>query len=248
MKDRNDDNQVLAELRTRGIFGNPGGTILTAACFGMALMFVPITLDLSPFLGMAALLGGICLVLGLRAGRMDYRLTPEGLERHFRPFLQPLLKLPARRQSFSYADIKAYRRGEDLARSLRERAFLNIDLRRAPHRIAITGEHDEAGFQAFADAFERQVARLNRGEAAPPLEKPGRRQERPRPIRAKGSFYDTLGAKALTLFFLLLSAGLGAAYLSAEGTPGNLIRFALVILPGTAYLTWRVFIKKGKAG
>ena len=64
-------------------------------------------------------------------------------------------------------------------------------------------------------------------------------------LKERKGFYETLFAKIITVFFILLSIGL--IYLFIIGTLGkatHIFRLFIIIIPGTIYMAYRVFGKK----
>lgn len=58
-------------------------------------------------------------------------------------------------------------------------------------------------------------------------------------------FYDTIWARLLSIFFLLLTAGIIVAMVYTENFKGtNLWRLNVVMIPGTLYMLVRSFGKK----
>lgn len=229
-------------LKTRGFVSNPMGTISMAAFCGLLLMSVSVMVGAHVFVSMGALLAGILGIYGIKAGHMEYLLTSDSLERRFQPFLAQCMGLQGQRQVFAFEDIVSYKQEEDLSRSMRERSFLNITLRRRPYTIWITDEQNPAVFRDFAEAFIQHVEQFNSKAAATgPLASCHKADHR---IRRQPSFYRSLGAKILTLIFILLNLGLMVAFFTGIGSIDSLIRWAGIILPGTFYMVWRVFVQK----
>ena len=221
-------DETIATLATRGIVNRPGRTLATATLAGLFAMGTSFAVTASPVVGMAALFAGILLVLGFRAGAMRFRLTGEGLHRSFVPFAG-LGSRRTREQFFPFAAMRFYRRDRDWSRyRLDEVESLVIALRRPPFRVVIHDMIDKAAFATFADRFEALA------EAAD--------------VPRQASFYGSLWARLLFALFALAAAGL--LVLSALGTlnPTNTFRLLVVILPGVAYMGWRVLRRKAPPG
>lgn len=193
------------------------------------------------FLAMGALFTGIFGAFGILAGKMSFELNEHGLSRNFRPFLLRFFRLPELQQHFQFSDILSFQREKDLSRSLNEVEYLRIKLRKAPFTILITDQVNPSGFRAFADAFEAQVQGYNK-HSPPPLPT----QKAVAPILRKKGFYSTVWAKILTGIFVWATLGLIAALCLGEASVSMILRLALVIIPGTGYMVYRVFLKKDR--
>lgn len=217
------DGQTIAVLSTRGFVARPGRTIAAATFAGLLAMGISFAVSSSPIVGMLALFAGILAVFGLRTGDVDFRLTREGLHRTFVPFAG-IGGRGRREQVFAFTDMRSFRRDRDLSRYRQEEVErLVITLRRPPFRIVI---HDMMGKEAFADFADRF------GELATAAGVPRR-----------PSFYASLWAKLLLAVFALAAGGL--LVLQAVGTlsPTNTFRLMVVILPGVAYMGWRILAR-----
>lgn len=217
------DGDVVAVLETRGFVARPGRTIAAATLFGLLAMSASFAVSSSPFVGMAGLFAGILAVFGLRAGDIGFRLTTKGLHRTFRPFAG--IGGRGRREQFlAFADMRSFRRDRDLSRYRQDEVErLVIALRRPPYRIVI---HDMMGKEAFADFADRF------GELAAAAGVPRR-----------PSFYATLWAKLLLAVFALAAGGLLVLLALGTLSPTNTFRLMVVILPGVAYMGWRVLAR-----
>lgn len=219
--------ETVASLATRGFVRRPGRTIAMATLAGLLAMQISFVVTPSPLVAVAALLAGMLLVLGTRAGDVRLRLTSEGIHRSFVPFAD----LGSRRERelfVPFAAMRSYRRDRDWSRyRSREVESLVIAFRGPPFRLVIHDMIDQPAFAAFAERFEALAAR-----AAVPR-RPG--------------FYATLWAKLLLAMFAA-AAGVLVVFLAA-GTlsPTNSFRLLVVILPGVGYMGWRILGSHGHA-
>lgn len=207
----------------------------------MGLMMIIIFAGGHVLLAMGALLAGILGAFGILSGKMSFELNEHGLSRNFRPFLLRLLRLGELQQHFRYSDILSFQREKDLSRSMNEVEYLRIRLRIAPYTILITDQVNPSDFSIFADAFETQVQGYNE-HRPPPL--PTRNAIAP--IRKKKGFYSTVWAKILTGIFVWATLCLMSALFLGEGSVSMILRMALVIVPGTGYMVYRVFLKQDR--
>jgi hypothetical protein len=161
-----------------------------------------------------------------------------------------LLAGPGEARFFPFAEIVSYKREKDLARSMREVEVLKITVRTAPFHVWINDKVDPVGFRKFADAFVDQVENVNRileaGHLPGDVETSDVVETKPaqRPIRRRKGFYDSVFAKVLTIAFVWANLALTAAFFMGEARPTQLIRFGIVIVSGTAYMVYRVFLKR----
>ena len=211
---------TLATVRTRGIAGNPGTVIATATIVGLFAMSVVIMADLPVLIAVPALLLGIVFVLSRNAGEMVVHLTESGIERTITPMLARFISMEPRHQSFTFEDIRSYRRDHDRSRIRGEVSFLTLHLSKRPSRLVIQDMGGEVHLAPFADAFEALALRHG--------------------IRKRPGFYQTVFARVLTALFVLLAIALSVFALLGVLSPSSLFRLLTIILPGTVYMIWRV--------
>lgn len=194
-----------------------------------------------PFLfSMAGLFAGILLVLGFGGGDMRYTLTSTGIERDFRPFAAQYVRIGQRHQKARFSDIRSYRRDRDLGRDKQEYAFLRLRLGKPPYRMTINSKSGRDAFEAFADAFEAQVAGHGSSPEATTAPRSGAGTPAPRVRREKG-FYDTWFAKGLTIVFAILAVVLSGLQFTGTVAGTNLFRLTVIIIPGVLYMAYRCF-------
>lgn len=236
-------DEPVTKLQTNGFFVQPAVGIFIGTAAGMGLMMVVILAGGHPFLAMGALFAGILGAFGVLSGKMCFELNENGLSREFRPFLARFVRRKASQQHFDFADIVSFQREKDLSRSMKEVEYLRIKLRTAPFTILITDQANPDGFRMFADAFEGQVHRFN--EIPTPVPIDALPEPKPRVIiRRKKGFYGTVWAKILTFVFVWATLGLISAVILGEAKVTHILRMAIVIIPGTSYMVYRVFLKK----
>ncbi|MEC5127113.1 hypothetical protein VSU19_10155 [Verrucomicrobiales bacterium BCK34] len=239
-----DEEEILAVLETNGFGSNPGLTIALATVAGMGAMFVLIMINLHPLFPMVGLLGGILATFGVFAGKMEYRLTSQGLSRYFRPFLRKFLSMKGQTQLFPFSEIESYQLEKDLSRSMTEVETLKIKTQKPPYHVWINDQINPGGFRAFADAFIAQVESVNRKNESSAAMNIASDAPKPAPIQRKKGFYESIPAKLLTALFIVATLALAAAFFLDYAKPPHLIRFAIIIVPGTCYMTYRVFLRK----
>ncbi|MGJ8644536.1 MAG: hypothetical protein ACSHX9_14090 [Luteolibacter sp.] len=234
-----EQTKTIAKLQTNGFFIQPAVGILIGTSAGMGLMMFVILVGGHVFLAMGALFAGILGAFGILAGKMCFELNEHGFSRNFRPFLIRFLRQSELHQHFQFSDIVSYQREKDLSRSMNEVDYLRIRLRKAPFTILINDQVNPSGFRSFADTFEVQVQGYN--EHRPPALPT---QKAIVPIRKKKGFYSTVWANILTGIFVWATLCLLSALFLGEASVSLILRLALVIVPGTGYMVYRVFLKK----
>jgi len=264
---------VITSLSNRGFKTNPAATIIIATFAGMFLMFFGIMLGSPILVSMILLIGGIYFVYGLMAGYTHYDLPEKGLSKSFESFLSKYFKNHRDYSFYPFTSIKSFSITKDLSRSLKEVKTLKIHLDRAPNTLWITNQINPDQFELFSQAFVETVNRYNQGaeetaaqkaktlnleenvvlprEIAPlkvdaesfseksiPVVNPRRK------IKRKGGFYKTFWAKLLTVIFLIMSIIFLVLWAGGYLGPTHVFRLLIIILPGTMYMFYRVFMKR----
>ncbi|MCA9001304.1 MAG: hypothetical protein KDB61_05235 [Planctomycetes bacterium] len=98
----------------------------------------------------------------------------------------------------------------------------------------MSNQSDPSAFLAFQQAFESQVSRRNLASTDARIQR-------------RASFFETRAAKYFTLGCYLLLLGMGWIYFVEPDrfAVRHSVRLLIVILPGVAYLTYRVFLGPG---
>ncbi len=201
-------------------------TFLSLGVMGTLIMIgAPTLVTLALFIGSTYL--GVMWI----GGEAVYRMDDQGLER----MVTSLLTKRTRRQHFAWEMVESFKSGRDLDRSWDEYDFLEIQFRRGGHSWKLANQSDPAAFATFQQAFQLQVEQQNLscGDGT---------------IRHRRSFFETAFAKLVTHISYLFLIGLALVYLARPGLLEfrHLLRLLLVILPGVAYLTYRVYLKPDK--
>ncbi|MBK8557713.1 MAG: hypothetical protein IPL65_19080 [Lewinellaceae bacterium] len=252
-----------ATLTTNGFSENPIATILIATVAGLTLMMASIMVGMPMLISMAALFGGIFLVYGYGSGHMEYQMTDSGIYRNFTPFGMRYGIGKEQEQFVPWSEIKSYRLEKDFSRQLKEVETLRIYCQKPPFTLWITDQKDKAAFRIFADTFVAYASgqpvpaspSLPMPQAFTPMvsaaaDAPITRETRsPHPIQQKGivrkpGFYKTIWAKLLTMFFAVFSLVMLLLLFSGSLSWTSAFRLLVFILPGTAYMVWRSFLKQ----
>ena len=254
----------IAAFTTNSFVGNPYAVIIMAISSGMTLMFLGIMSGMPVIISMILLFGGILGVYGFGIGKVYYAITDTGIEQHIRRFIPYQLWGKKEKRFFPFSAISSYKNDTDRTRSGGEYEFLKLYLKKSPGEIWITNQHDDAGFQKFKEAFFTLIkqpiavqAQPNEqvNKILPPSSKTVDWQATSSIasntdetklsipiIKERKSFYETFFAKLLTIFFTLLTIFL-VWILAFNGMRfTNWFRVLFIILPGTVYMIYRVFI------
>jgi hypothetical protein len=209
------------------------GAIALVVLVGLQVLYAAIALGLPPFQATALFAAVVVLLVGTLGGEATYWLSEAGIHREWHSLLGSLLGRGRYGMLVPWTAIRSFRHDKDLNRALTEVEFLEIDLAGRPRRLLVTDRQDPAGFARFRDAF---LARAATGTQTSP--------DLTAPILRRPGFYASRLAHALTATFVLASVGL--ILLAANGGlgPGARIRLALVVVPGTAYMVWRTWIRR----
>ncbi len=235
---------------------------------GMTLMFSGIMLGAPVYISMVLLLAGIGLAYGFGIGEVQYLLTPQGIEQKIRRFIPYAIKRKEETRLINWDKMSSYKIDTDKKRYGDEYEYIKLYLKISPGEIWITDQQDKAGFQQFKDTFLLMLGDFNARnkktttETLQPQQATGKSKssnEGNNPqgesglngnyqsplIRQRQSFYKTFFAKALTIFFTLITILFIwiIAYRGMHFT--NWFKLMFIILPGTVYMVYRVFISPG---
>lgn len=240
------DAKVLASLKTNGFVANPMSSIAIATVSGMALMFVTISIGAHIFISMLALFAGILLVYGFRVGKITYDLMEDGIRMRIRRFIPYYLKKKEEERFIVWTTIKSFKHDTDLTRNGQEYEFIKLYLKQSPGEVWITDQHDKTGFQTFRDAFREVVNAEKAKLASTMISATGATKEDQQTTHLvqKKSFYKTNFAKIITVFFILVLAGLITAQQFYGLSLTSLYRLEFVLIPGVMYMSYRVFVKQ----
>ncbi|MCU0404478.1 MAG: hypothetical protein MUE99_08010 [Chitinophagaceae bacterium] len=257
-------NKPLVAFTTNSFVGNPYGIIIMGFFAGMILMSMGIMAGVPVFISMALLFGGILGVYGFGIGKVHYVITPSGIEQHIQRFIPYYLWHRKETRIFPWNAIRSYKNDTDQKRTGEEYEYLKLYLNKSPGEVWITNQHDDTGFQKFKGVFLSIVA----GQTTETLHhREGIHTESPQKstkfqtsekqqteeekiqlpsvpyIKKRKSFYETFFAKLITIFFIMLTIFLVwiLAYKGMHFT--NWFRVLFILLPGTVYMTYRVFIQ-----
>ncbi|MCB9245484.1 MAG: hypothetical protein H6606_03560 [Flavobacteriales bacterium] len=235
--DSNNENQPLSTFACGGfIHGSVWSNVMLVTMISLPVMFLLISIGMHSLLVILAFVFSIFALLKWRSGHMTYSLYDWGFEQYVVPSWakkQPILR------KFKWENVLSYQVGADMSRGLREYNYLKIKLNQAPHKIQLSdAQADLDQFLAFKDQFEELVNHYNSNvSTSTPVGQVKRRKD----------FYQTFWAKLITAFFIALCVGLIWFAINADSIrTTNLYRIVAVIIPGTMYMAYRVFFRKGR--
>lgn len=182
-------------------------------------------IELPVLVNMALLFGGILLVYGFKAGKVEYQLLETGIRQRIRRFLPYKLSGKEQERFFQWSDVRSFKNDKDWSRRYKEYEYLKLYLTKSPRQIWITDQIDKTGFKQFKQAF-LNVMETQRTDAERIQEKPG--------------FYSTWFAKVLTIVFVVITLGL-MFYWRGEEKFTHFVRLRWIMVPGTLYMVFRVF-------
>ncbi len=234
---------TLSEFTTNGFSENPLPTIAMATVAGMSLMFITISLNASIITTMVGLFAGILLVYGFKVASITYTLTDEGVRQRIRKFLPYKINKKESVRFIAWSDISSFKNDWDRNRSGADYEFLKIYLTKSPKEIWITNQSDVQGFNHFKESFMQSVE-VGKSKPVSQANSANTVKQNTSHIKQRKSFYDTWFAKFLTIFFglwviaIFIFAEINGIRFSTQ------LKFQAVMVPGTVYMFYRVFIKK----
>lgn len=219
--------------------------VLLAVAVGMQVMFLLFAAGAPVWLVLPALLATMVAVMAPFLRHVNLSLEHDGIQVAMRPMFRFGSWPKDRSFRLHWDEIAHYEIGSDMNRALTEKRFLLVQPRKGNMRIRITeNENDREGFTRFSEALEVRIAQWNaqHGAGKDPV---AASEDTFRPIRRKPGFYTSFFGKALSLFFLVLTATIGTLMVTEGlGSGGSWFRLLFILVPGTAYMVYRSFIKK----
>ena len=247
--------QVLAQFSTNSFIDHPMASIGIATAAGMGLMFVSISFGAPIFVSMVFLFAGILLVYGYKVGDVRYTLFEDHLEQEIKRFLPYYLKKTVQVRKIYWKDVKSFKNDFDYTRNREEYEYLKLYLKKSPGEVWITNQKNKEGFENFRDQFllllnpatspvtQKQESASKVAEVQPQSKVSKASNSSTKHIKQLPSFYETWFAKILTVFFALLTIGI-FVYSQLNGLKfSHQVRFQVVLLPGTIYMIYRVFVR-----
>ncbi len=236
-------DEALAEFSGKSfINGGLVSNILTVTVISLFVMSVFIMLKAPIWLSMIALLGAMYYLIKRRSGTAKYQVHSWGFSQSLHPNIKGSKVI---NRSFTWHDVHSFKQVTDMDRQRREYNYLKLEVNKTPKSFLIHDQDgDMAAFLSFRDTFVAQLDLYNSGFSSDHIPQIG--EHTGHQVLEKPDFYKTVWAKLITVFFVLFSI-LAVVYVgSVENVRHtNLYRIFIVVVPGTIYMVWRVFIKKG---
>lgn len=216
----------------------------------LLFMFFLIALGIPMLITIGLFIGSIFLGFKMVTGEVWYTLDDDGLTKEVSP---SMLKDFWKKQTFQFypwTQIKSFRAGREASRSYEEFEFITIFTESGKKLEINDKKGDKESFKRFLEAFRHYVAEVDAGNLADP-NKPISRSIDPDPpkikhhIEEKPNFYQTVAAKILTIGFTIAFLVLAfLVFIVGLGTVTSIFRLSFILIPGTIYMIYRVFIRK----
>jgi len=222
-----------------GLFSN----ILIVVVLSMFVMSAFMMFGSPIWLNAIALMATMYLLIRMRSGNSSYSVFEWGFTQSIKPFLQTRKAFV---RSFTWEEVESYKVGIDMDRQHKEYNYLHLDVTKAPKSIRINDQNaDMATFLSFRNVFVDQIESYN-SSADNTLFKARDGAHPIHHVKAKQDFYKSIWAKLLTIVFVVFSV-LAIIYVSktSDVRATNLYRIFIVVIPGTIYMFYRVFLRKG---
>lgn len=224
---------------------------------GMSCAFIAISAGGGALLCMCALFVPMLLIAGYFGGKGAYSIDEKGISKSMTSYIQLGAFSNKLNESFSWSQVKSYKTGKDLNRSLNEYEYLEVRL--PGGRIwQITNKANANEFSAFRDAFlqyaqginsEASKQNMQTEPAAPHIAQQADTHltmHASEPIKREKSFYEKPIARFFLWAMVLVVVGVvGFIIIHPQTISGaTLFRLCFVLIPGTVYLFYRVYGKK----
>lgn len=207
------------------------------------------------WLALAAFLGAVGWSLARRIHRGTFTLHEGGLVEELAPFLSRGALVQASRREWRWDQVRHWALEEELTRGLEVRRRLTIALSEPAWRIRLDEVGDEAQRAAYARFVNAFAARAQGGALPDPTALPGEIPEAllapapgaadaPGAIPRRAAFWDRPIGQATGLTLILGVVGVAAALALVGGSPSSWFRLVAVLLPGGAWLFWRLYLKR----
>ncbi|MBR9859314.1 hypothetical protein GYB22_00895 [bacterium] len=249
-------DSAIQSFTTQSFIGNPIGSIAMGTVAGMSLMFLFISIGAPIWLSVGGLIGGILIVFGFKIGKVRYELHEDGVRMIQQNWFSSAANRTPKVVEIKWFEIKSFSNDVDMQRDLKEYEYLKLFITKAPWEVWITDQHNRSGFEQFRDEFlkavkvsntatvkEEEALKKSVKEVVAGTEETGSKYLGKTMISEKPGFYKRPMAKVITLFFIFLCGGLFYWGYMHGMREQNWLRVAFIMVPGTAYLVYRVYMK-----
>jgi hypothetical protein len=212
------------------------------------------------------------MVLGFKmvTVKVVYIVDESGITKDIQPELLKDFWKKKTFQYFPWEEIKNFKAGKDAGRDYEEFYFLTINTTKGKKLELNTKKSDENSFHEFERVFRHYVEAAEAGtlpdykqpvsiklakdslenQGDTPTSKESQAEINIPSIKhniiEKPNFYQTTFAKGLTILFIIFCvAAAGFMLATGLGHFTSIFRLAFILVPGTAYMIYRVYVKKG---
>lgn len=221
----------------------------------MALLWGLIYLGAPIWLAVPALLGAMAFSLARRIHRATFTLGPEGITEELAPYLAGWSGVRGGRRAWRWEDVESWTLEEELTRAATMRKRLTVQFRSPRYRIRLSEVGDEAQRAAYGRFVNAFAARAGGGALPAPDSLPAEvpselvnavvpTSPAPGTIPRRPAFFDRPEGQFTGLVLLLGVAAVSGMLLLLGGGLTNWFRFAFILVPGAAWLVWRLFLKR----
>lgn len=187
-----------------------------------------------------------------------YTVNEMGILQESVPYMRGFSLMKAKSEFFPWSEVKSYKADSDPNRSMFEKQYIKVFFKNGKRINILEGrsEAESVEFYNFKEVFENLVEQYNAEidsniipesktiENVPTLTNEVLQGNR-KPIQHLKGFYSTLFAKILTIVFALFTIGIAYPLYLGYGSASSYFRFLVILIPGTGYMFYRTFIKKG---
>lgn len=207
------------------------------------------------WLAVAGFLGAVWWSLARRIHRGTFTLHEGGLVEELVPFRSRGSLAHASRREWRWDQVRHWTLEEELTRGLEVRRRLTIELDAPTWRIRLDEVGDAAQRASYARFVNAFAARAQGGALPDPAVLAAEIPDdllNPPPVAAavagaiprRAAFWDRPSGQAVGLTLILLVVGVAAALVLLGGSASSWFRLVAVLLPGGAWLFWRLYLKR----
>jgi len=231
--------------------------IMVAYGIGMTLMFTLIGAGANTVITIVVMLIAMYLAVALLVYKGKYTLDDSGIREIIVPIWSPFGWRKPEEHFFEWHQVKAYKITVDASvknvsfQQIGQKVILEIYFHHTPYKVIFNnGKTPDSRntFGNFVDAFLSKVETINKksqpGESgeSPAMQEILHHDHPMAPmIERKRSFYEKPVAKLVTLVFVAFTLGLIYVMMQGYGSATSWFKLLFILVPGTAYMCYRVF-------
>ncbi len=216
-------------------------------------LFISLMLGASVVIGTIAFMVPM-IILALRfSGKAEYAIDESGVSRTVVTTLGNKHSLHQK----TWAEIKYFKVGSDLNRSLKEYNFLELTFFDGEVWKITDDRSDKEAFLAFKESFQSAASSMGTAqenltesegsiESSEVTARESNISETILPIKQRKTFYETLGAQVLFWGMAIFLAALAIFYILYPEymNTSNAFRISFILIPGIMYLYYRLYRKR----